>query len=174
MAPRPRVNYGQYYRTKAFGSTVCKAYTEPPFEGKWRCNLAKGITVGPVEIWIETPRYVTICVRKYWINIWEANWWSADDGVAFADLVPYDEVQGWRERGWREPFFLMKNPNMYRVLRGMIQRHVAKREPDSDSVEHEWLTVGRREDVEIHDGVIIDWRGCLDTRRDGEYEFASS
>ena len=68
----------------------------------------------------------------------------------------------------------MKTPNLHKGLNGMIQRHVAECECDSDSVEHEWMTVGRREDVEIHDGVIIDWRGCLDTRRDGEYEFASS
>ena len=103
MVPRPLVNYGQYYRTRASSKgPVCKAYTEPPFEGHWICNLAKGTTVGPVQIWIETPRYVTICVRKYWINIWAAYKGSIDDGVAFADPVPDDEVQGWRERGWRD------------------------------------------------------------------------
>ena len=124
MARRPRVKYGQYYRTRSSPTgPVCKAYTGPPRDGDWITNLAKGTYVGPVELWLDAPMYATICVRGYWINVWKAKRLGGlmsthrlYDGDTFADAVPDDEVQGWIDRGWRSPMFLNKNPRMHRGL----------------------------------------------------------
>ena len=100
MARRPRVTAGQYYRTRKEGAIVCKAYDAPPFKGTWKATLEKGITVGPVEEWVQDKNFTTILVRGYWINIWAAQ--GKRNGVSYAFLVDNAEVQEWKARGWRD------------------------------------------------------------------------
>ena len=126
MARRPNVTHGQYYRTRSWVDDLsCQAFDAPPPDGKYITCLAQGITVGPVQIWVAAPDYVTICVRGYWITVWKAwdnsfSWTNLDLGVAFADLVPREEVQSWKERGWRDPVFLMKDARMYKTIGAII------------------------------------------------------
>ena len=94
MESPPSVAIGQYYRTRPRWSKVrCVAYDAPPFDGRYITTISPGTTLGPVENYLQTAQFTTICVRGYWINVWR-------EGVHFAHRVPSREVRYWKSRGW--------------------------------------------------------------------------
>ena len=94
---RPIVAIGQYYTTRPWWCRArCKAYDAPPFDGRYITTIAPDTTLGPVENYLETTDYVFVCIRDYWINVWDRTY-----GV-FASRVPERELQQWRMRGWQD------------------------------------------------------------------------
>ena len=101
MACRPRVSNGNYFRTPPRHSRKqCRAYDAPPFDGRLLCTIAPDTTLGPVENYYESWRFVSICVRGYWMNVWG----MGDSGryVNFAYRVSDTEVANWKRRGWQD------------------------------------------------------------------------
>ena len=101
---RPEVFAGQYWVTRSEKNTKirCKAYTAPPLPGAGGCEICviqPGTSLGPVANWVSTPRYVTILVRGYWINVWCSSS-PRGNAVFFARPVPVRVVEAWKLRGW--------------------------------------------------------------------------
>ena len=103
---RPEVFAGQYWVTRSEKNTKirCKAYTAPPLRGAGGCVICAiqpGTSLGPVENWVSTPRYVTLLVRGYWINVWCSSS-PRGNAVFFARPVPLQKVEAWKLRGWED------------------------------------------------------------------------
>ena len=108
----PKVCIGQYYVTPPWWSKIkCKAYDAPPLEGKLITTISPSTYLGPVEDSRVTTKFVTICVRGYWINVWGARQerriaWPEDFyftsyyGDHYAHLVEEQERRSWRDQGW--------------------------------------------------------------------------
>ena len=96
-APRPRLALGQYYVSRPRPTRIrCKAYDQPPKDGRLITTIEPATYLGPVENFIHSQTFATICVRGYWINVW-------CQGVAYADCEDAAEVLRWKARGWYEP-----------------------------------------------------------------------
>ena len=93
---RPTAELGDYFFTRPFGRSICKAYTAPPrVGGHYICTIAKGTYLGPVTTVEVFGDFVSIEVRGYWINIS-----SGKNNAVFAWKVPHEEVQSWERWGW--------------------------------------------------------------------------
>ena len=108
----PQLCLGDYVRTReAPTRTVCRAYTAPPDVqhstrqvrggGDHLATLAPGTYLGPIEDFCVSVRFLTILVRRYWVNVWICT--PVGQRVAcLAYRVPSAEVDGWREHGWQD------------------------------------------------------------------------
>ena len=93
----PQVETGDYFQTKWWGRSRCKAYTAPPSTagGRYICTLAQGTFLGPVISYELNGRYLSIEVRGYWINVWDG--WNQ---ASFAHRVSRQEVESWEQMRW--------------------------------------------------------------------------
>ena len=105
---------GDYLKTVAppvRGSLVCRAYTAPPEVchrtheviggGDYLATLSPGTYIGPIEEFCVSVRFVTVMVRRYWINVWMRRT-PGSRGTHLALPVPPTEVQAWRAQGWQD------------------------------------------------------------------------
>ena len=93
----PQVETGDYFQTKWWGRSRCKAYTAPPSTagGRYICTLAQETFLGTVISYELNGRYLSIEVRGYWINVWDG--WNQ---ASFAHGVSRQEVESWEQMGW--------------------------------------------------------------------------
>ena len=65
-------------------------------------TLSPAITFGPVETWIHGPKFSTVLVNGWWINVWVAK--ECERGQNYADQISPGEFRRWRERGWEDVY----------------------------------------------------------------------
>ena len=99
---RPAVQTGDYVRTAGGHTRIrCRAYRcPPPFGGRSHTPIDPGTCLGPVACFQNSPDFVTIEVRRYWVNIWRAHYHGSKHGQSFAKIIDASEVQKWEEEGW--------------------------------------------------------------------------
>ena len=68
----PEARCGQFFRTKPALSRIrCKAYTAPPFRGRYASTLPPDVVFGPVQEVVSQHGYVAVNVDGLWINVWK-------------------------------------------------------------------------------------------------------
>ena len=110
----PLLVLGDYLKTIEHASShrsslVCRAYSAPPDVchhtheviggGTHLATLQPGTYIGPIEEFCVSVRFVTVLVRRYWINVWMRRS-TTSRGTYLALPVRRSEVRNWQTHGW--------------------------------------------------------------------------
>ena len=103
--PRPWPQIGGYVQTKRHPTRIrCKAYTAPPVGdgGDLITTILPGTSLGPIQDVQQTPLFVTIQVKGWWINIWRSrNSVTHNLGINYATVYEQADIDDWERHGWR-------------------------------------------------------------------------